>query len=489
MGEVDHVREPPDLLPFLWSHSHWHPPTAPPVPKDSTTTTTSTTPTKKKQPPTRTDNLKKRYRGDPMDVPPEALAELAKQGITYEAFDEYLENELVVYKVGDVVKGVCIDYMHKSCLVEIGAKGSAILPMEEFAIELPPKPRIFDLIQKGDEVTAEIIDRDPWSGKWIISKRSIELREHWERLEQLVLSKENVEAEVLSFNRGGYLCWCSGSPAFMPRSHMIATEADMGIVGKTMTVQAIGINRERGYLTISRKMAMAEATMAKYKWGDIVDGIVFKSLPYGVLVRFDGAQGLVHKSNLSHEDVPDIEKLFPTGTKIRCMIIRVLPDGQGISLSTKALEAEPGQLLRDPKTVFANAEITVPLYIKRKEEEQKVKSSATESMLEKLKNSLDSMVADNNRAAAAATREGGDGEEETAPGEPSFESASPLRSKLRTTPISMKDLEKRDEHEREEETEDDLDQQAEEYERSILFDGPEDHLESTISTIQPDKDE
>lgn len=81
--------------------------------------------------------------------------------------------------------------------------------------------------------------------------------------------------------------------------------------------------------------------------------------PYGVFLELEGgAAGLLHISQISAERVDNLENVFSVGQKAKVMIIDHDKVNGRVALSTRALEATPGDVLRNIELVFEKAEET-----------------------------------------------------------------------------------------------------------------------------------
>lgn len=76
---------------------------------------------------------------------------------------------------------------------------------------------------------------------------------------------------------------------------------------------------------------------------------------------------------LIHFSPTDVSKVLSEGMEISAMILTQDKEKGRFSLSTKTLEAEPGDMLRDPAGVKANAAATVARYHERLQAEQQAR--------------------------------------------------------------------------------------------------------------------
>lgn len=129
--------------------------------------------------------------------------------------------------------------------------------------------------------------------------------------------------------------------------------------------------------------------MKELSRGDVLQGVVKAIKPYGAFVEINGMSGLLHISQISYDRVEDINTVLQMNTLIKCMIIDHDKVNGRIALSTKTLEPEPGDMLRDSKKVFDLAEKTAAEYHERMESERKAREEAAKDIVMGLGDDLD----------------------------------------------------------------------------------------------------
>ncbi|KAL6757410.1 hypothetical protein V8C86DRAFT_2625499 [Haematococcus lacustris] len=95
--------------------------------------------------------------------------------------------------------------------------------------------------------------------------------------------------------------------------------------------------------------------------------VVHSVKPYGAFVDLSGFVGLLHVSQISQSRVKDVHSILKEGDKLKVMVLSYDRDRGRITLSTKKLEATPGDMLRDPRLVFDKAEETAEAFKSRAE--------------------------------------------------------------------------------------------------------------------------
>jgi len=83
----------------------------------------------------------------------------------------------------------------------------------------------------------------------------------------------------------------------------------------------------------------------EYVIGSTFEGIVKCVKSYGAFIDIGDDVGLLHISEISHVRVTSMEALFAPGEKIKVMILNQDKTKGHLKLSTKQLEAKPGDML------------------------------------------------------------------------------------------------------------------------------------------------
>ena len=172
----------------------------------------------------------------------------------------------------------------------------------------------------------------------------------WQKLRGQYADDPVFEAEIFQVNRGGAIVLVEGLRAFLPGSHIMGTGgASEAMVGKRIPLKFLEVNEAANKLVVSKRRAVIEHSMASIKRGDVYDGIITAVKPYGAFVEIMGMSGLLHISQISYDRVENLEATLAAGMAIKCMVIDHDKAAGRIALSTKTLEPEPGDMLRDPE--------------------------------------------------------------------------------------------------------------------------------------------
>ena len=109
-------------------------------------------------------------------------------------------------------------------------------------------------------------------------------------------------------------------------------------------------------MVLSHRRALVEKKMNRLEVGEVVIGTVRGIKPYGAFIDIGGVSGLLHISEISHEHIETPHTVFNVNDELKVMIIDLDAERGRISLSTKQLEPEPGDMLKDKDIVFNRAE-------------------------------------------------------------------------------------------------------------------------------------
>jgi len=336
----------------------------------------------------RFDRLKKNYKGPTVITSTEGL------DFNYDDFAEAVAATDYSFNRNDVVQGTIVQYDKGGCIVDIGAKASAFLPTGESSLVQEQGASIETLVELDTERDFQIISEEDENGQLLVSIRRIQYRQAWDKVIAQQAEDEVFEAECVAVNRGGAICLVEGLRAFLPGSHLTGQLPTEELVGQTLPLKFLEVNQEDNKLVISNRRAVVEQQMSDLSRGDIINGLVKALKPYGAFVEVGGMSGLLHISQISYDRIEDLEKVLQPGMQVKCMIIDHDKVNGRIALSTKTLEPEPGDMLRDSSKVFELAEETAKAYHERMEAERKAREEQAKDIVMGLGDSLDDLSED-----------------------------------------------------------------------------------------------
>jgi len=308
-------------------------------------------------------------------------SDLDNAGFTQEEFASLLGKYDYNFKPGDLVKGTVFALEPKGAMIDIGAKTAAFMPMQEVSINRVEG--LSDVLQPSESREFFIMSEENEDGQLALSIRRIEYQRAWERVRQLQKEDATIYSEVFATNRGGALVRVEGLRGFIPGSHISARKIKEDLEGEYLPLKFLEVDEERNRLVLSHRRALVEKKMNRLEVGEVVVGSVKGIKPYGAFIDIGGVSGLLHISEISHEHIETPHNVLNVNDQMKVMIIDLDSERGRISLSTKALEPEPGDMLTDPQKVFNKAEEMAAKYkqmLLESDENEEQSAEITESI-------------------------------------------------------------------------------------------------------------
>ncbi|XP_042518726.1 30S ribosomal protein S1, chloroplastic-like [Macadamia integrifolia] len=273
---------------------------------------------------------------------------------TVEDFHAALDKYDFDSEIGTKVKGTvfCVDA--NGALVDITAKSSAYLPVQEACIHKIKHVQEAGIVP-GLREEFVIIGENQADDSLILSLRSIQYDLAWERCRQLQAEDVVVKGKIVAGNKGGVVAVVEGLRGFVPFSQISSKSTAEELLDKELLLKFVEVDEEQSRLVFSNRKAMADS-QGQLGIGSVVTGTVQSLKPYGAFIDIGGINGLLHISQISHDRVSDLSTVLQPGDTLKVMILSHDRERGRVSLSTKKLEPTPGDMIRNPELVFEKAE-------------------------------------------------------------------------------------------------------------------------------------
>ncbi len=277
-------------------------------------------------------------------------------GLSMEDLLEQGDLNLDLPQSGEVRTGMIASISDNEILVSIGAKSEGLIPsreLESMSAEERAKLKV------GTEIPVYVVSPESQRGTLLLSyTRSLE-EDDWENAEDLLKSKETFESEVEGFNKGGLVVRLGRLRGFVPASQVSQTrrmryqgdspEQRWGdMVSEPIVTRVIEVDRERRRLILSERAASQESREAikeklldELAVGETRTGRVTSLADFGAFVNINGADGLVHLSELSWERVDHPKEMLSVGDEVTVKVISIDHDRKRIGLSLRQLQKDP----------------------------------------------------------------------------------------------------------------------------------------------------
>lgn len=249
------------------------------------------------------------------------------------------------FKKGDLIKGTVWSYDSEGVIVDIGAKTSAIVPVKE--AKLDNCEPIEAALAKGQEYEFLIIKEEDENGRFVLSRKKVDLAYNWKELEKIKEADEIILGTVASCVKGGILVDILGIRGFVPSSHLRIKEADIK-VGDKIELKILTLDGQQNNFILSNKKVFSEnvedvkkTIFSQIEVGQVLKGDVVRIADFGAFIDIGGVDGLLPLSQISWRWVDHPADILKVGDKIDVEVIGVDHDKHRVSLSLKNLESDP----------------------------------------------------------------------------------------------------------------------------------------------------
>jgi small subunit ribosomal protein S1 len=246
---------------------------------------------------------------------------------------------------GELLQGHVVKVTPQELIVDVGYKNEGIVPIAQVTL-----PDGSVSVQPGDVIDVVVDRQGPQQEGYVLlsHERAARLRA-WDTLERAHREGLLISGRVLGKTKGG-LSVDVGVLAFMPGSQIDVRPIHNldALVGQDLPVKIIKLNRRRGNVVVSRKMAIEDDLTARktsalehIAEGAVVTGVVKNLTDYGAFIDLGGIDGLLHVSDLSYGRVNHPSEILNVGDQINVRVLKFERDKERISLGLKQLDPDP----------------------------------------------------------------------------------------------------------------------------------------------------
>jgi small subunit ribosomal protein S1 len=243
---------------------------------------------------------------------------------------------------GEVVKGKIIAVTKDDVIVDVGFKSEGIIPISEF-------PEDGNIVV-GDEVEVYLEAVEDQDGQLVLSKQKADFMRVWEEIREAHEKGELVTGKLVRRIKGGMVVDIQGVDAFLPGSQISLRQVPNfdEILGQTMDLKIIKVNRPRRNIVVSRRVVLEEERskmrqklLAEIEPGQERTGVVKNVTDFGVFIDLGGVDGLLHITDMSWGRVNHPSEVVSTGEEITIKILDFDKETGRISLGLKQLTPYP----------------------------------------------------------------------------------------------------------------------------------------------------
>jgi len=259
---------------------------------------------------------------------------------------------------GEIRTGVVASISQSQILVSVGAKSEGVITGRELEA-IPAEER--SALQLGQEILVYVLSAEDSSGNVVLSYTRAREQMGWGEVEKMLEEGSSYDGKVDGFNKGGIIVPVFGLRGFVPASQLgisrrMAVTGDTPdaryakMIGEAITVRVIEVDRMRRRLILSERAASSETRQSikervieSLKEGEVYAGKVTSLADFGAFVNVNGADGLVHLSEISWERVQHPSEVLEVGQDVQVKIINIDREKKRIGLSIRALQEDPWQ--------------------------------------------------------------------------------------------------------------------------------------------------
>jgi len=244
----------------------------------------------------------------------------------------------------EVLQGTVLSITAKDVIVDFGYKSEGLVPIEQFQT---PSGEI--TVRPGDKIDVMIDQGEQPEGYVLLSHTRAARLRIWDTLDKAYQEQLIVSGRVLGRVKGG-LAVDIGIKAFMPGSQADPRPVHNldSLVGQDIPVKIIKLNRRRGNVVVSRKLAVEEEIVARksttldhLEEGSVVAGVVKNLTEYGAFIDLGGIDGLLHVTDMSYGRIAHPSEMLHVGDEITVKVLKFDRSKERVSLGIKQLEPDP----------------------------------------------------------------------------------------------------------------------------------------------------
>ena len=251
---------------------------------------------------------------------------------------------------GEVLQGTVLKVTAKDVIVDFGYKSEGLVPIEQF---LGPAGELS--VQAGDVVDVMIDHGEQPEGYVLLSHAKAARVRVWDNLEKAFADQLVLLGHVMGRVKGG-LSVDVGIEAFMPGSQVDPRPVHHldSFIGQDVPVKIIKVNRRRGNVVVSRKLAVEQevgqrksATLDQLHEGAIVTGVVKNLTEYGAFVDLGGLDGLLHVTDMSYGRVGHPSEIVHVGDTITAKVLKFDRAKERVALGLRQMAPDPWETVAE----------------------------------------------------------------------------------------------------------------------------------------------
>ncbi len=259
-------------------------------------------------------------------------------------------------QAGEIRKGHIASVSPSQVLVSIGAKSEGLVSGKELE-QLTSEER--EALAVGQEVYVYVLSPEDSNGNVVLSLKRAQEQISWDNVDKHLEENSVIDSKIIGFNKGGLIAAVEGLRGFIPSSQVSALRRMQStgetpeqrwqkMIGEPISVRVIEVDRERRRLILSEKAASTESrqsikerVLEELKEGEVYTGRVTSIANFGAFINVNGADGLVHLSEISWDHIEHPREALEVGQEVKVKVINIDREKKRIGLSIRTLLDDP----------------------------------------------------------------------------------------------------------------------------------------------------
>jgi len=290
------------------------------------------------------------------DPKPQGEQASNSNNLTMESLLKEQDLNIDLPQAGEIRKGTVASIGPSQILVSIGAKSEGVVSGKELeAVSAEER----DALEVGQEIYVYVLSPEDSNGNVVLSLKRAQEQISWDNVEKLLEESDVIDSKIVGFNKGGLIASVEGLRGFVPSSQISAMRRAQStgdtpeqrwqkMVGQPISVRVIEVDRERRRLILSEKAASSETRQSikervldELQEGEVYSGRVTSIANFGAFINVNGADGLVHLSEISWDHIEHPREALEVGQEVKVKVINIDHEKKRIGLSLRALQDDP----------------------------------------------------------------------------------------------------------------------------------------------------
>ena len=259
-------------------------------------------------------------------------------------------------KSGEIREGTIASVSPSQILVSIGAKSEGIITGRELEVIDTEEREAFEV---GQEIPVFVVSPEDSNGNVVLSYKRAQEQMAWVSVEEQMESDEIIESTIIGYNKGGLIVDVHGLRGFVPASQISVLRRSQAVgdtpeqrwakmINEPISIRIIEVDKSRRRLICSERAASSESRQSikervieELEEGEVYTGRVTSLADFGAFVNINGADGLVHLSELSWDRIQHPNEILEVGQEVKVKVINIDREKKRIGLSLRALSDDP----------------------------------------------------------------------------------------------------------------------------------------------------